>query len=140
MVVGFGYERVKSTPKVTIVNPCGPMHTCLARAALVSVVSACDVGDVAPVCLANGRPFHVSMVVAGMLHILHNLVWLADSNLSNFEFFLKLLKQVVLLFDYKHSRRMLVTRSVVTAVAALPRHLPDWQVSDAAAAILLLLT
>ena len=50
------------------------------------------------------RVFPHGMIVAGMMHIIHNLSWLADSKLQHFDTWLAGLKSIVALLHHKHNR------------------------------------
>jgi hypothetical protein len=53
----------------------------------------------------TARPvFPLGMVIAGNLHVIHNLTWFSDTKLSKFDWFLEGLKQVVTLLHYRYHR------------------------------------
>ena len=56
--------------------------------------------------------FPDSLVIPGVLHIVHNLSWKADKAMPNFDSWLNGLKAVVTLLHYKQNRELFVERCV----------------------------
>lgn len=61
------------------------------------------------------RVFPSGLIVAGNLHIIHNLSWFSNSKLKSFSWFVDGLKHVVTLLHYRHHRERFIEHCVLTS-------------------------
>jgi hypothetical protein len=78
---------------------------------------------------AASRVFPSGLVVAGALHIIHNMSWFVDSALLHFTPWLDNLKHLVTLLHYRHNRQRYIDHCVLKSPYAYSAHMVHQGVS-----------